>query len=88
MRADLVALLAHQLSAFAKIASIVGVMSSLLLLRGGDVDHDGDADLLLCFQVDDTGIACGGTAARLSGMTYDGEAVIRTDAIRTVRCQR
>lgn len=52
-----------------------------------DVDEDGDLDLLLHFDTQDTGIACGDIDATLTGMTFGGEAVAGTDTIVTVNCQ-
>ena len=54
--------------------------------RAKDVDHDGDADLLLYFKTRKSGIACGDTEATLTGETYDGQAITGTDAIKTVGC--
>lgn len=54
--------------------------------RVADVDHDGDADLLLFFKTRKTGIACGDTEATLTGTTNAGLAIIGTDTIGTVGC--
>ncbi len=51
-----------------------------------DVDDDGDMDLLLHFNTQDTGIQCGDTSGTLTGETFGGQAITGTDAIRTVRC--
>jgi hypothetical protein len=51
-----------------------------------DVDRDGDMDLLLRFDTQDTGIACGDTEATLTGMTFGGEAIAGTDTIVTTNC--
>jgi len=52
-----------------------------------DVDHDGDADLVLRFQISDTGIACGDNSASLTGMTLGGELFEGSDSIQTVGCK-
>jgi hypothetical protein len=52
-----------------------------------DVDHDGDADLVLHFRTQDTGIACGETEALLTGMTLDGDTFEGVDSIKTVGCK-
>ena len=51
-----------------------------------DVDGDGDSDLLLHFNTQETGIACGDTGATLTGETFGGDPVNGTDAINTVNC--
>lgn len=51
-----------------------------------DVDKDGDLDLLLHFDITDTGIACGDTSATLTGATFDGHAIQGTDSITTTGC--
>jgi hypothetical protein len=53
-----------------------------------DVDGDGDIDLLLHFNTQDTGIQCGDLSATLTGKTFDGREIQGTDAIRTVGCRR
>jgi hypothetical protein len=57
-------------------------------LRTGvrDVDSDGTLDLLVRFDVADAGIACGDTAAALSGRTMDGEEIAGEDTIDTAGC--
>jgi hypothetical protein len=52
-----------------------------------DVDGDGDTDLLLFFNIPDTGIACGQDSAVLTGVTEDGQEIEGSDSIRTVGCQ-
>jgi hypothetical protein len=52
-----------------------------------DVDGDGDLDLLLHFRMPDTGIACGDTAADLTGMTWDGVAIFGTDSLKSAACE-
>jgi hypothetical protein len=52
-----------------------------------DVDDDGDMDLVLHFNTQDTGIQCGDMKATLTGETFDGQPIIGSDAINTVRCR-
>jgi hypothetical protein len=52
-----------------------------------DVDADGDADLVLHFNTQDTGIQCSDAEATLTGAIYSGESVTGTDAITVVKCQ-
>jgi hypothetical protein len=52
-----------------------------------DVDGDGDTDLILHFNTQDTGIVCGDTAASLTGETLSGQAIVGTDSIKTVGCK-
>ncbi len=51
-----------------------------------DVDHDGDADLVLRFQISETGLACGDTEATLTGETTDGQPIEGVDSVNTVGC--
>ena len=52
-----------------------------------DVDGDGQRDLVFRFQIQDTGIVCGDTLARLTGQTFGGDSIIGSSPIRTVRCK-
>ena len=52
-----------------------------------DIDRDGDLDLVLHFNTQDTGIQCGETLASLIGETFDGDPIQGSDAITTVGCQ-
>jgi concanavalin A-like lectin/glucanase superfamily protein len=52
-----------------------------------DVDGDGDTDMILHFNTQDTGIVCGDTSASLTGETFGGQAIQGTDAIKTVACK-
>lgn len=52
----------------------------------GDVDNDGDPDLLLHFRMRQTGVACGDIEASLAGTTLAGEDFEGTDSVRTVGC--
>lgn len=52
-----------------------------------DVDGDGDTDLILHFNTQDTGIVCGATSAFLTGKTLSGQAIEGSDSIKTVGCK-
>ena len=52
-----------------------------------DVNDDGNFDLVLHFKTLETGIACGDTAASLTGTTLGGQAIRGTDSVRTVPCK-
>ena len=51
-----------------------------------DVDSDGDVDLLLHFQVNQTGILCGDTSTTLTAVTKTGQALRGVDLIKTSGC--
>ncbi len=51
-----------------------------------DVDGDGDRDLFLFFRIEASGIQCGDTSASLTGGTFGGQSIQRTDSVRTVGC--
>ena len=51
-----------------------------------DVDGDGDLDLLLHFQTQETGIQCGDTEGVLTGEIFDGVCIEGSDTVRTVGC--
>jgi len=52
-----------------------------------DVDGDGDIDMILHFNAEETGIACGNTSASLNGAVFDGQAIVASDSIKTVGCK-
>jgi len=49
-----------------------------------DVDSDGDEDMLLYFDTEDTGIRAGDTEAGLIGKTLDGTEIYGSDSIRVI----
>lgn len=52
-----------------------------------DVNGDGDIDMILHFNTQDTGIKCGDTSASLSGETFGGQAIEGSDSIKTQKCK-
>lgn len=52
-----------------------------------DADADGDIDLILHFNLTETGIVCGDTLAVLTGKTTAGRSIKGSDSIRTVGCK-
>ncbi|MBI4200436.1 MAG: hypothetical protein HY535_08205 [Chloroflexi bacterium] len=52
-----------------------------------DVDGDGDTDMILHFNTQDTGIVCGVTSASLTGETFAGQAIRGSDSINTAGCK-
>jgi hypothetical protein len=52
-----------------------------------DIDHDGNADLILHFRTRGTGIQCGDTSATLTGATFGGQEIQGSDSVRTVACK-
>jgi hypothetical protein len=52
-----------------------------------DVDGDGDIDMVLHFNTQDTGIVCGVTSVSLIGETLSGQVIAGADSIKTVGCK-
>ena len=52
-----------------------------------DINKDGLGDLLLRFNIPETGIACGDTEATLTGETFDVQSFTGADSIKTVGCK-
>ena len=51
-----------------------------------DIDDDGDADLLVHCNPEETGITCADTESTLTGETYDDQDITGTYSIVTVNC--
>jgi hypothetical protein len=54
--------------------------------NGQDYNHDGFSDLILTFNLDETGIACGDVSETLIGETFNGESLISSDDISVQPC--
>ena len=65
----------------------MGVAASPVHSALEDVDNDQDIDLILHFDTQDTGIACGDDIGFLTGKTISGEDIEGFDSIRTVGCK-
>jgi hypothetical protein len=52
-----------------------------------DVDGDGNRDMVVRFQIQDTAIKCGDTSALLTGQTFNGAVFIGSSPIKTVQCK-
>jgi hypothetical protein len=52
-----------------------------------DIDGDGDTDMILHFNTQETGIRCGDVSASLTGETLSEQAIEDSDAIKTVGCK-
>ena len=53
-----------------------------------NINGDTDWDLILHFNTQETGIACGDTKATLTGQTLEGVPITGTDSIKTVGCKK
>ena len=52
-----------------------------------DVNHDGLVDLILRFEVPDSGIQCGDTVAQLTGRTFMDQGIIGRGSIQMTGCK-
>lgn len=60
------------------------------LFHGGhveDINNDDFLDMLLHFNIEDSGLACDDTEATLSGETFGGDSFAVTDSFRTAGCR-
>jgi hypothetical protein len=64
-----------------------GTEAALVRAALEDVDGDGDIDMILHFNTQATGIACGSTSAFLTGQTLSGQAIQGSGSIVTVGCK-
>lgn len=56
--------------------------------RVKDVNRDRQPDLMLRFRVPEVGLQCGDTEIELTGVTYAGDGITGTDAVKTVGCKK
>ena len=52
-----------------------------------DANGDGMLDLVLHFNIQETGIQCGDTSVSVRGETFNGLAIAGSDSINTVGCK-
>lgn len=52
-----------------------------------DVDGNGDIDLILHFNTQTAGIACGAISASLTGETVSEQEIEGEDSVNTVACK-
>jgi YVTN family beta-propeller protein len=53
----------------------------------GNPNRDGERDLVLQFEIEDTGIVCGTEVVRLTGALLDKQKIAGSDSIRTTGCR-
>jgi hypothetical protein len=53
-----------------------------------DVDGDGDTDMILRFEIRDTGIRCGDSSASVTGQTSSGLSFTGSNPVKTTGCKR
>ena len=54
--------------------------------KAQNYNRDGFSDLILTFNLSETGINCGDTEAILTGETYSGEVIRGSDSFTVIRC--
>jgi hypothetical protein len=64
----------------------VGEASNVTELVVDDVDGDSDLDIVVGFQMQDTGILCDDEDVALQGSTYSGVTFVGVDSITTTGC--
>jgi probable HAF family extracellular repeat protein len=63
---------------------VTGMEAAPVLSVLSDVDRDGDLDLILHFNVVETGLVMGDTLAQLSGKTFDDQLIQGSDSVNIV----
>ena len=54
---------------------------------GKALNGDGETDMILHFNTQDAGIACGDTSASLAGEIFSGQMIQGSDAVKTAGCK-
>jgi hypothetical protein len=65
-----------------------GTEASPIVIAKRDFDRDKDRDLVLRFEIRETGIECGDTSAFLTGQALDGIPILGSSPIQTVNCKK
>jgi hypothetical protein len=65
-----------------------GIEAAPIRVAMRDVDGDGQFDMVLRFEIQNTGIRCGDTSASLTGQTSSGVSFIGSSPIKTVQCKQ
>ena len=65
-----------------------GTEATPIHVRLTDVDGDGLRDMVLRFQILDTGIKCGDTSATLTGQISSGQSIAGSSPLTTVQCKQ
>ena len=64
-----------------------GTEATPLHVSHPDVNGDGRVDQILRFVIQDTGIECGDTSARITGEIPNGSSIIGPSPITTTQCK-
>jgi hypothetical protein len=65
-----------------------GIEAAPVNVAHRDVNRDGQRDLVLRFQIQDLGVACGATSLTLIGQLLDGQPIIGSAPIATTGCKQ
>lgn len=65
----------------------IGTEAAAMQSAVEDIDGDGDNDLNLHFNTQDTGTVCGDASAFLTGQTLGGQALRGSDSVNMVECK-
>jgi len=64
-----------------------GTEATPIHVRLADVNGDALRDMILRFEIVDTGIQCGDTSATLTGQISNGQSIIGSSPLTTVGCK-